>query len=84
MIFYCLMFSRDYPFVHECLANMRSLLAHFLQLFIKTARNCKFFASKNGDFCHFEYSAGFLEQILSGGTFNFWSILANFHEYISR
>ena len=76
-----LLFSRGSPFVHECSANFQSLFAHFLWFLIKTARNRKFF-SQNCDFLLFWillYLSG--SKFCPGATFNFRTILADFHEY---
>ena len=47
-----LLFSGDSPFVHEYLANFRSLFSPFFMFFVKTARNRKIFA-ENVNFLSF-------------------------------
>ena len=77
-----LLFSRSIPFVHECSANFWSLFAHFLWFLIKTTRNRKFFTQNCDFFNHFGYFSTFLAQnFVQGATFNFRTILADFHEY---
>ena len=75
-----LLFSLGSPFVHECSANFRSLVAHFLWFLIKTTRNRKFFAQ---NFYHSGYFSTFLAQnfVRGGANFNFRTILTDFHEY---
>ena len=78
-----LLFSRGSPFVHECSANFRSLFAHFLCFLIKTARN-RNFSLKIVIFFSFWillYLSGSKFCPRGGKTFNFRTILANFHEY---
>ena len=65
--------------------SARRILGHFLPIFhgfsSKLAEIAKF-SLKVLIFCHFEYFSIFLvENFVWGATFNFWPILADFHEY---
>ena len=66
--------------------SARPIFGHFLPIFlwfpIKTTRNRKFFAQNCDFFYHFGYFSTFLAQnFVQGATFNFRTILADFHEY---
>ena len=61
-----LLFSRGSPFVHECLANFRSLFAH-LWFLIKTTRNRKIFAQNCDFFIILDTSLPYWFKMLSGG-----------------
>ena len=67
--------------------STRPILGHFLPIFyafLSKLPEIANFLAQNCDFCHFEYFSTFLVQNPVGGggvTFNFWPILADFHEY---
>ena len=76
-----LLFSRGSNFVHECSANFRLLLPIFYGFSSKLAGIGKF-SLKIMIFYHFGYFSTFLVQnFVRGGTFNFRTILTDFHGY---
>ena len=75
------LFSLGIPFVHECSANFRSLVAHFLWFFVKTTRNRKVFTQNCDFFVILNTSLAFWLKILSGGNFQFSGNFGRFHEY---